>query len=161
MYGMMFSTLYGLLRPPRESRINIYRAATDALWAFPPMLELHGEPLTFPVSLVHEIATTYHNMQSTNQKLWLPTYCVLCLDTIGSNGHCVKVSPRYLLEPLLNFLGSKHRSKCKRETKATTKQVPKTRQSTKRITWYLFATHDTQRDMYMSYIFLLLFELLL
>ena len=26
------------------------------------MLELHGGPLTFPVSLVHEIAATYHDM---------------------------------------------------------------------------------------------------
>ena len=105
------STLYGLLRPPRESRINVYRAATDASWAFPPMLELHGGPLTFPVSLVHEIAATYHDMyayrlvpvdpargQSTNQELWLPTYCVLCLDTIGSNGH----RPQGLIELRMN-----------------------------------------------------------
>ena len=36
--------------------------------------------------------------QSTNQELWLPTYCVLCLDTIGSNGH----RPQGLIELRMN-----------------------------------------------------------
>ena len=94
------STLYGLLRPPSDSRINIYRAATDAQWTFPPLLQLEGGPMTFPLNLVNEIAALFHDMyayrlvpidpargQSTNRDLWLPTYCVLCLDTVGSHGH--------------------------------------------------------------------------
>ena len=94
------STLYGLLRPPSDSRINIYRAATDAHWTFPPLLQLEGGPMTFPINLVNEIAALFHDMyayrlvpidpargQSTNRDLWLPTYCVLCLDTVGSHGH--------------------------------------------------------------------------
>ena len=56
------STLYGLLRPPSDSRINIYRAATDAQWTFPPLLQLEGGPMTFPLDLVNEIAALFHDM---------------------------------------------------------------------------------------------------
>ena len=56
------SSLYGLLRPPRESLINIYRAATKLSWTFPLLIQLYGGPSTFPVSLIHEITAAYNDM---------------------------------------------------------------------------------------------------